>query len=287
MQLILISGLSGSGKSIALKVLEDVGLYCVDNLPVSLLPQLVLQLRAEGCARLAVAADVRSGNSIKALPEVVAHLRGMVEDLRFIFLDARDETLLARFSETRRRHPLADEVMTVQEAIHRERDMLSPIAVLGQRMDTSQLHPNVLRSWVRELAEAGSTPGITVLFQSFGFKHGIPVDADMVFDVRCLPNPFYDPALRSQTGLDQDVIDFLQASDDVIRMGQDIRRFVADWLPSFVADGRNYFTVAIGCTGGQHRSVYLADWLSREFASSYKVMVRHRVLASGQKAPPR
>lgn len=283
MQLILISGLSGSGKSIALNVLEDLGLYCVDNLPVVLLPQLVAQLRAEGVKRVAVAVDVRSGASIEALPDVVEHLRDTVGDLRFIFLDARDETLLARFSETRRRHPLSDKTMTVQEAIVREREMLAPVAVLGQRMDTSQLHPNALRAWVRELAQADSLPGITVLFQSFGFKHGIPVDADMVFDVRCLPNPFYDPELREFTGLDRAVADFLEASDDVGRMARDIRRFVADWLPSFVADGRNYLTIAIGCTGGQHRSVYIAEWLSREFASSYKVMVRHRALAPGDR----
>ena len=161
--------------------------------------------------------------------------------------------------------------------------MLAPVAVLGQRMDTSQLHPNALRAWVRELAQAETLPGITVLFQSFGFKHGIPVDADMVFDVRCLPNPFYDPELRELTGLDRAVADFLEASDDVGRMARDIRRFVADWLPSFVADGRNYLTIAIGCTGGQHRSVYIAEWLSREFAASYKVMVRHRALAPGEK----
>ncbi len=284
MQLILISGLSGSGKSIALNVLEDVGLYCVDNLPVTLLPQLVVQLRGEGVKRIAVAVDVRSGASIEALPDVVDHLRDLVDDLRFIFLDARDETLLARFSETRRRHPLADQSMTVQEAIDREREMLAPIAALGQRMDTSQLHPNALRAWVRELAQTESIPGITLLFQSFGFKHGIPVDADMVFDVRCLPNPFYDPVLRELSGLDQPVIDFLQASDDVSRMAGDIRRFIADWLPSFVADGRNYFTVAVGCTGGQHRSVYIADWLSREFGHAYKVMVRHRALVGGPKA---
>ncbi|WP_018608489.1 RNase adapter RapZ [Uliginosibacterium gangwonense] len=287
MQLILISGLSGSGKSIALNVLEDAGFYCVDNLPVTLLPQLVVQLRAEGSKRVAVAVDVRAGSSIKALPEVMEHLRELVEDLRFVFLDARDATLIARYSETRRRHPLADAQMTVQEAINREREMLSPLAELGQRIDTSQLHPNVLRSWMRELAKSDLAPGLTLLFQSFGFKHGIPVDADMVFDVRCLPNPFYIPTMRSLTGLDQPVIDFLEASDDVRRMTEDIRRFVANWLPSFVADGRNYLTVAIGCTGGQHRSVYMAESLSRLFADTHKVMVRHRVLASGQKAEPR
>ncbi|MDP5238644.1 RNase adapter RapZ [Uliginosibacterium sp. 31-16] len=283
MQLTLISGLSGSGKSIALKLLEDTGYYCVDNLPATLLPQLVAQLQAEGYKRVGVAMDVRSGASIEALPEIIAQVREQVRDLRFIFLDARDEALIARYSESRRRHPLAEEHTTLQEAISRERHLLTRIAEIGQRIDTSALHPNVLRAWIRELIESAPSAGPTLLFQSFGFKHGLPVDADFVFDVRCLPNPFYDPALRSLTGLDQPVIEFMQASDDALRMAQDIRKFIADWLPAFCHDGRSYFTVAIGCTGGQHRSVYLAEWLAREFAGQAKVMVRHRSLDAGLK----
>lgn len=281
MQLTLISGLSGSGKSIALKLLEDTGYYCVDNLPATLLPQLVVQLQAEGYKRVGVAMDVRSGASIEALPEVIEHVRELVRDLRFIFLDARDEALIARYSESRRRHPLAEDQTTLHEAIHRERELLARIAELGQRIDTSALHPNVLRAWIRELIESAPASGPTLLFQSFGFKHGLPVDADFVFDVRCLPNPFYDPALRALTGLDQPVIEFMQASDDALRMAQDIRKFIADWLPCFCHDGRSYFTVAIGCTGGQHRSVYLAEWLAREFADRARVMVRHRSLDAG------
>lgn len=278
MQLTLISGLSGSGKSIALKLLEDTGYYCVDNLPATLLPQLVMQLQAEGYKRVGVAMDVRSGTVIEMLPEVIAHVRELVRDLRFIFLDARDEALIARYSETRRRHPLAEGAVTLQEAIARERDLLARIAELGQRIDTSALHPNVLRAWLRDLIEAAPSTGPTLLFQSFGFKHGLPVDADFVFDVRCLPNPFYDPLLRGLTGLDEPVIQFMQASDEAMRMAQDIRGFIANWLPSFCHDGRSYFTVAIGCTGGQHRSVYLAEWLAREFSDRAKVMVRHRSL---------
>ncbi|MBS1209065.1 MAG: hypothetical protein H6R19_1463 [Proteobacteria bacterium] len=283
MQLILISGLSGSGKSIALKLLEDTGYYCVDNLPATLLPQLVGQLQAEGYERVGVAMDVRSGASIAALPEVIQTVREQIPDLRCIFLDSRDDALIARFSETRRRHPLADDQITLHEAIARERDLLTRIAELGHRIDTSSLHPNVLRAWIRELIESAPSAGPILLFQSFGFKHGIPVDADFVFDVRCLPNPFYDPLLRGLTGLDQPVIDFMRASDDAGRMAQDIHRFIADWLPAFQHDGRSYFTVAIGCTGGQHRSVYLAEWLAHEFADRAKVMVRHRALDAGLK----
>ncbi len=283
MQLTLISGLSGSGKSIALNLLEDTGYYCVDNLPSTLLPQLVVQLQGEGYERVGVAVDVRAGASIEALPEVIAYVRDLVSDVRFIFLDARDEALIARYSESRRRHPLAGEQITLKEAIDRERELLAHVAELGQRIDTSALHPNVLRAWIRELIESAPATGPTLVFQSFGFKHGLPVDADFVFDVRCLPNPYYDPALRGLTGLDQPVIAFMEASDDARRMAQDIRRFIADWLPSFCHDGRSYFTVAIGCTGGQHRSVYLVEWLAREFAQQARVIVRHRSLDAGLK----
>ncbi|KAF7599496.1 MAG: RNase adaptor protein RapZ [Candidatus Dactylopiibacterium carminicum] len=282
MQLTLISGLSGSGKSIALKVLEDAGYYCVDNLPSTLLEPLIVQLAAEGYARVGVAMDVRSGVSIAGLPERVAAARTQVDDLRFIFLDSRDEALIARFSETRRRHPLAEDGVTLEEAIRRERELLSRVAELGQRIDTSALHPNVLRSWVRELIQIPSGAGTTLLFQSFGFKHGLPVDADFVFDVRCLPNPFYDPALRLLTGQDQPVADFLAASEEVQHMQADIQGFVARWLPVFRRDGRSHLTVAIGCTGGQHRSVYLAERLAQAFAGEARVMLRHRALAAGQ-----
>jgi UPF0042 nucleotide-binding protein len=279
MQLILISGLSGSGKSIALNVLEDAGYYCVDNLPATLLPQLVRQLREESYERAAVAIDVRSGASIAALPQELRDLRAFDIDLRFIFLEARNETLIARFSETRRSHPLAAGDATLEEAIARERDMLENIAALGNRVDTSSLHPNSLRAWVRDFVEMGASGGFTLLFESFGYKHGIPLDADMVFDVRCLPNPHYDPQLRPLTGRDEAVARFLESQDDVRRMAADIRRFVADWLPCYIRDNRSYLTVAIGCTGGQHRSVYLAEWLARAFRDQARILVRHRAIA--------
>jgi RNase adapter protein RapZ len=284
MQVTLISGLSGSGKSIALKVLEDAGYYCVDNLPAGLIQHLVAKLREEGYERVGVAVDVRSGVSLAALPQVVANLRASVEDVRFLFLDARDDTLIARFSETRRRHPLANPNETIGEAITREREMLAEIVELAQRLDTSDVLPNTLRAWVKDMINADPRTGITLLFESFGFKHGVPVDADLVFDVRCLPNPFYDPSLRPKTGRDAEVVAFLQAAPEVPRMAEDIHRFVANWLPAFVRDGRSYLTVAIGCTGGQHRSVYLSEWLAERFSAEVHVMVRHRSLDVGANA---
>ncbi len=278
MQLVLISGLSGSGKSVALNVMEDSGHYVVDNLPAALLPQLVSHLRGTGYQRIAVAVDVRSGASIAALPRQVEALRAMVSDLRFLFLDARDDVLIARFSETRRRHPLGDECSTLGEAISREREALALIAELGQRIDTSDLAANTLRNWVKSFVGLEPSSQITVLFESFGFKHGLPLDADLVFDVRCLPNPHYDPLLRPLTGRDGPVIDFLCKLEEVGQMVDDIYRFVASWLPSYVNDNRSYLTIAIGCTGGQHRSVYIAEKLAEQFRETARVQVRHRSL---------
>ncbi len=276
MQLVLISGLSGSGKSVALNVMEDGGHYVVDNLPSALLPHLVTHLRGAGYQRIAVAVDVRSGASIAALPQQVAALRTMIGDVRFLFLDARDDTLIARFSETRRKHPLGDDEVTLAEAIAREREALARIAELGHRIDTSDMSANTLRNWVKSFMQLEAGSQITLLFQSFGFKHGIPMDADLVFDVRCLPNPHYDPQLRPLTGQDKPVIDFLEKEAQVGEMTDDIYRFVASWLPSYVNDNRSYLTVAIGCTGGQHRSVYIAEQLASRFRETARVLVRHR-----------
>ena len=279
MQLIVISGVSGPGKSIALNVLEDGGYYCVDNLPAPLLPDLVRHLHMEGQERVAVAVDMRSGSSIAALPNQLRDLESDDVAVRFIFLDARDDILIQRFSETRRRHPLGDDYTTLEEAIASEREILSLVAEYGHRIDTSELRPNALRASVKELAALHEGHQLVLLFESFGFKHGIPLDADLVFDVRCLPNPHYDPVLRPQTGKDKAVCDFLATQPEVQRMEADIARFVGDWLPNYIADNRSYLTVAIGCTGGQHRSVYLAEQLKKRFESQARVLVRHRTLA--------
>ncbi len=283
MNLILISGLSGAGKSVALHVMEDSGYYCVDNLPSNMLPDLVATLTQQGCAKLAVAVDIRGGESIRLLPQQIDTLRAQGLDVRFLFLDAKDETLVKRFSETRRRHPLGDDKRSLVEAIHQERQLLEALVPLGHRIDTSDFKSRGLQTWVRQFIEPGPSHGLTLMFQSFGFKHGLPLDADLVFDVRCLPNPYYDAELRVLTGKDQPVIDFLEEQADVRRMREDIRRFVVSWLPSYVNDNRAYLTVAIGCTGGQHRSVYLAEWLGESFRNDLqsvsRVLVRHRTLA--------
>lgn len=282
MQLVLISGLSGSGKSIALNVLEDAGYYCVDNLPPSLLAGLTGYLLHEGVERVAVAIDMRGGASIAALPAQVRQLEAGGVAVRFIFLDARDEVLIQRFSETRRRHPLAAGERTLAEAIAAEREALDTLRGMGHRIDTSHLRPNALRAMVKEfaaLADDDKACGLILLFESFGFKHGLPTDADLVFDVRCLPNPHYDPALRPLTGCDAPVSEFLQNQPEVVRMFEDIRRFVADWLPAYIRDNRSYLTVALGCTGGQHRSVWFAENLARHFRDRARVLVRHRALA--------
>ncbi|MDP3513774.1 MAG: RNase adapter RapZ [Sulfuritalea sp.] len=278
MQVVLISGLSGSGKSIALNVLEDAGYYCVDNLPAPLLSDLVEHLRLEGHRMAAVAVDMRGGSSIAALPPQLRKLEAEGVTLRFVFLDARDDVLIQRFSETRRRHPLATDDVTLGEAIAREREALEMLASLGHHIDTSNLRPNALRACVKEFAALDERAGLTLLFQSFGFKNGIPLDADLVFDVRCLPNPHYDPALRPLTGRDIEVIRFLDAQPEVARMESDLRRFIGDWLPAYIRDNRSYLTVGIGCTGGQHRSVYLAERLAAHFRDSARVLVRHRSL---------
>jgi UPF0042 nucleotide-binding protein len=224
--------------------------------------------------------DMRGGASIAALPK---HLRDLQAnagiDLRFIFLDARDDVLIQRFSETRRRHPLGTGDTTLAEAISREREALETLANLGHPIDTSNLGPNALRAFVKDFIDIDERGNLTLLFQSFGFKHSLPLDADLVFDVRCLPNPHYDPQLRPLTGCDAPVIQFLEAQPEVARMLGDIQRFIEDWLPAYIRDNRSYLTVALGCTGGQHRSVYFAERLAQHFKGQVRVLVRHRSLA--------
>jgi RNase adapter protein RapZ len=275
MQLILITGLSGSGKSVALNVLEDAGYYYVDNLPERLLPQTIGYLAGAGHPRVAISVELRSAEAVAELPRQIADFRERGHDVQVLFLEAKTDTLIKRFSETRRRHPLSDDRLTLTECIERERALLSGLADVAARVDTSDLAPNALRSWVKDFIGVSAT-GLTLLFESFGFKHGIPLDADLVFDVRSLPNPHYDPRLRLLNGRDPAVIEFLGSEPRVRKMLDDIGRFVADWLPDFARDNRSYLTVAIGCTGGQHRSVYFAEALAARFRGKAQVLVRHR-----------
>jgi UPF0042 nucleotide-binding protein len=277
MQLVLISGLSGSGKSVALNVLEDSGYYCVDNLPVTLVMPLLESLAGSGYEHVALSMDARGGTSVRQLPRTVAALKQKGVDVRLLFLEAKDETLIKRFSETRRRHPLSlsEGGLTVAESIARERELLGDIGEYAHHIDTSELSPNTLRSWIKNLVEVDRSR-LTLLFESFGFKQGIPLDADFVFDVRCLPNPYYEPRLRELTGLDAEVAAFLDVEEATQNMYRDIHAFIATWLPAFVRENRSNLTVAIGCTGGQHRSVYFAERLGAAFRAGNQVMIRHR-----------
>jgi UPF0042 nucleotide-binding protein len=277
MQLLLLTGMSGSGKSIALNALEDLGYYCVDNLPAKLLPEVVEYLRQSNHVHVAISVDVRSVESLPLLPQHILVLRHSGIEVQLMYLEASTDTLVKRYSETRRRHPLSDGELTLPESIARERELLAEIAALAHHIDTSDLRPAQLRAWIRDFVNIERS-GLTLLFQSFAFKNGLPLDADMVFDVRSLPNPFYDPKLRPLNGRDAPVIEFLRSEASVRLMLSDIRGFLENWLPSFVRDHRSYVTVAIGCTGGQHRSVYLVEELARHFQPQIKVLVRHREL---------
>lgn len=294
MRIFLITGISGSGKSVVLNVLEDAGYYCVDNLPAQFIPELAQYLSTQGYTHLAVATDIRSRETLRVVPEIVDDLKTR-HAVRVLFLTANTDTLVQRYSETRRRHPLSirqagainSDTLPAEpgsasliEAIEMERELLSPLAETGHRIDTSNLRSSTLRSWIKDLL-SDEQERLTLMFQSFGFKHGVPTDADIVFDVRSLPNPHYDLQLRPMTGRDQPVIDYLQSQPMVQAMAEDIRAYVEKWLPSFVADNRSYLTVAIGCTGGQHRSVYIAERLATYFRAHGTVLIRHRELPGG------
>ncbi|HLX27290.1 MAG TPA: RNase adapter RapZ [Casimicrobiaceae bacterium] len=281
MDFILIGGVSGSGKSVALAAFEDAGYYAVNNLPVPLLVDTATYLERAGQARVAIALDVKTGPGLPGLEDAMSALSARGWQVRFLYLDATVETLVKRFSETRRRHPFSSCDRTLTEAIEYERDLLSHVRQLGTTFDTSELPAASLRGWIKDFVSVDPSQ-ITLQFESFGFKHGVPLDADLVFDVRCLPNPHYEPALSPLTGKDADVVAFLEAIPEVDRMYADIYHFVASWVPDYARDNRNYLTVAIGCTGGQHRSVYLAERLANAFSPRYQVLVRHRELAPAE-----
>ena len=278
MQLVLLSGVSGSGKSVALKALEDAGYFCVDNLPADLIAPLAEYSLSRGEPKVAISADARSRESLSRLPMIVERERARGTDVRVIFLDSSDESLLRRFSESRRPHPLARAGQELRDAIAEERRVLGWLSEIGQRIDTSMLTPGQLRQWIQDLV-VGDGARMTLIFESFGFKSGPPLDADFVFDARCvLPNPHYDPQLRALTGHDAEVVAFLERETQAGLLVEDIQRFLQRWLPRFILDQRASITVAIGCTGGRHRSVYIADQLAERFGSEYPVVVRHRDL---------
>jgi RNase adapter protein RapZ len=275
--LIILTGLSGSGKSVALRALEDSGFYCIDNLPATMLPLISHHVEASLQNKVAISIDSRSA-ALENLPSAIEHLKNSGNQVDLLFLESNVDTLVKRFSETRRKHPLSDNSTTLAESISRERELLSNLSELSHRIDTSNINANALRNYVRELI-AQPPNKMVLLFSSFGFKNGIPLDADFVFDVRSLPNPHYDKDLRPLTGKDEAVVTFLESAPMAIEMLADIKQFIEKWLSSFEQDNRSYLTVAIGCTGGQHRSVYFVEELTRYFKKSqHKVIARHREL---------
>jgi len=283
MKLTIISGRSGSGKSTVLHVLEDKGYYCIDNLPASLLPALAKRIStdASDLTQVAVSVDARNvSTDLEQVPQIVAELKEKTIPTEILFLDANSQTLLKRFSESRRKHPLSSESVGLREAIDKESELLEPISVLANlTIDTSNMSLQALRQTVKERMLDDQTNAMALLFQSFGFKNGVPVDADIVYDVRCLPNPFWDNSLRALTGLDDAVKKFLGDELEVSEMLEDISNYLEKWLPKFEANNRSYITVAVGCTGGQHRSVYLCERLAESFVGKISnVQVRHREL---------
>jgi UPF0042 nucleotide-binding protein len=282
MRLVVISGRSGSGKTSALNILEDVGFTCIDNLPVSLLPDLINKLRSENLRddlKLAVGIDARNlVGDLSLIPEELELIKARGISVNVLFLQSRRSDLIRRYSETRRKHPLSSSMVSLKEAIDLEKDMLAPIAEIADRnIDTSGLSLHQLRDLIKSTVVPHDTEQMAILFESFGFKRGVPSDADFVFDVRCLPNPHWKLELRALTGNDPEVIEFLESQVDVASMLADIIGFLTRWIPKHQNNNRSYLTVAIGCTGGQHRSVYLANRLAEHFGETYPlVQVVHK-----------
>lgn len=280
MKLLIISGRSAAGKSISLHVLEELGFYCIDSLPITLLPALVSQLRPT-YEQFAVSIDARSiPNTVDKVKNIIDELKTVGVHCEIIYLDADENSLLRRFSETGRKHPLTNATVSLQEALLLEQEFLQPLAFLADlRVDTNRLTAQQIRDLIRSRISVSEKDELSLLFQSFGYKFGVPADTDYVFDVRCLPNPYWEPSLRSFTGLDEAVKTFMQAHPTTQKMCDDIKRFLNDWIPNFVKGNRNYMNISIGCTGGQHRSVYIAETLKNYFKQYYNnIQVRHREL---------
>lgn len=280
MQLIVISGLAGAGKSTALKILEDTSYLCIDNLPPSLLHDLVnLYKMSSDVTRIAVGIDSRMHSMLTELPHTLKSLQDHGIELKVIFLDSRNDILINRFSETRRKHPLSDGKNTIQDCILKEREELSEIANIAHHIDTSNLSANSLRHIIKKFVEADYSQ-INIVIQSFGFKYGLPIDSDFVFDVRCLPNPHYDKDIKDFNGLEEPIINFLAKQSKVQTMIDDIFNMLSNWIGEFSLDNRNYLTISIGCTGGKHRSVYIAEELAKKVQiMQYKVITRHRQIS--------
>lgn len=284
MRLIIVSGLSGAGKTVALHMLEDLGYFCIDNLPLRLLDAFARDILAKPDPHyewVAVGVDARSlPDDLPNLPRLIGELRSSGLDCEIVFLRAGEDVLFKRYSETRRKHPLSDEGLSLKRAIEREMDLLSPIAEHADLViDTSRTSVHQLRDLIKRRVHQDTTDTLSILVQSFGYKHGVPIDADFVFDLRCLPNPHWEPALRAQTGRDPEVIRYLEGFESVRRMLRDIRGFLDTWLPQFQDSNRSYITIACGCTGGQHRSVFFAEQLAEHFREKYEhVVVRHNEL---------
>ena len=287
LEIVLITGMSGSGKSVALHALEDAGYYCVDNLPPELLADFVRLQHVHHGNRVAIAIDARSAAGLPDLPrelEKLQRLKASGVHLHVLFLDASTSTLVRRFSETRRRHPLSQSKLpdgrhALVQIIEQERELLGDLREYAHVIDTSNIRGSQLQSYVKALIQAPANQ-MTLVFQSFGFKHGIPVDADYVFDVRMLPNPYYDLELRPLTGMDEPVQRFLRQQPDAAAMQTHIAQFLDHWLPALNANHRSYVTVAIGCTGGQHRSVYLVEQLAQRYQAQWTTLRRHREMDS-------
>lgn len=304
-ELVLITGMSGSGKSVALHALEDAGFYCVDNLPPELLLPFIDLEQQHGVKQVAIAMDIRSASSLHLVPQLLSELGKRDLHIKSIFLDATSDTLVRRYSETRRKHPLSSTApeangssetefplpqKVLVEAINSERELLADLREGAHVIDTSNIRPAQLLAYVKALISAPRS-NLTLVFESFAFKRGIPINADYVFDVRMLPNPHYEPVLRALTGRDAAVIEFLKQESEVTRMQNDITQFITNWLPALARDHRSYVTIAIGCTGGQHRSVYLVEQLAEVFAepqqskslepkSQWTTLRRHRELSN-------
>ena len=282
LEMVLITGMSGSGKSVALHALEDAGYYCVDNLPPELLSPFVALQKQRGAGKVAIAMDGRSATSLHFVPDQLKQLRAQGVAVRSLFLDAKTEMLVRRFSETRRLHPLSridasDQHRTLVDAIEAERELLCAIREQAHVLDTSMIRSSQLQGYVKSLVCAPMNQ-LTLVFESFAFKRGVPLDADYVFDVRMLPNPHYESGLRHLTGRDDSVANYLSAKVEVLDMFNHIEHFISHWLHALVRDHRSYVTVAIGCTGGQHRSVYLTEQLALRFGQRWNTLKRHREL---------